>query len=135
MLQLILPYILPLVARFIPDPGQAAQFQAELSKALLDNEQSIIASMSQIMQADAASEGWLTRNARPIVVMWGLGMITFIGLVAPAVGIQDEVVSGLVKVPDSLWTIITTGVGIWFGGRTIEKVAASLAPGAKGGAK
>lgn len=122
----ILKFLLPVVARFIPDPVQQAQAQAEMTKALLENEQALMQGMAQVMQADAASESWLTRNARPLVVVWGLVMLTFVVILAPALGIQAEVVAGLTGIPSELWTIVTVGTGMWIGGRTIEKAAANL---------
>ncbi len=104
------------IGRFIPDPNKKAEVELELTKALLSNQQSIYDAMKTVMAADAASESWLTRNARPIVVMWGLTTITWIVLTAFIDAIFDTHVlsptlNSISAVPDQLWNIVMVGIG------------------------
>ena len=117
----LLPFLGDVLRRAIPDASARAEAQEQITKALVENEGALMASMAEVMKADAGSESWLTRSTRPIVVLWGLTMVSFVGVVAPALGIQAAVVDGLAGIPSDLWTIVTVGVGIYLGGRSVEK--------------
>jgi len=108
----IISIVMGLLNKVVPDADARAKAQEALTQGLIENESAIVQAMSSVMAADAASESWLTRATRPIVVLWGLTMVSFVGVVAPAIGIQTEVVDGLAGIPSELWTIVTVGVGI-----------------------
>lgn len=127
ILSLLLPVLGPILNRAIPDPAQAAQAQADLTKALLDNQGALNAAMAEVMQADAKSEGVLTRNARPATVLWGLVMVTWLAVVAPMLGVQKEAVAALQGVPAELWNLITVGIGAYMLGKTVESGVKALA--------
>lgn len=121
LLGALLPFLGDALKRFIPDAGARAEAQEAITKALVENQSAVLAAMAEVMKSDAASDSWLTRSTRPVVVIWGLVMVSFVGVVAPAVGIQQEVVDGLAGIPSELWTLVTVGVGIFSAGRSIEK--------------
>src|SRR5687767_5029669 len=79
---------LPIINRVIPDPVAAAKVQADLTIAMMQQSKSLTDSMAEVMKADSQSESWLTRSMRPLVCGWGIGMVSFVGIVAPAFGIQ-----------------------------------------------
>src|SRR5437016_13044545 len=79
----ILGTVAPVLEKLIPDPNQRLQLQAELQKAMVDQQTALLDAAKDVMVADAQSEGWLTRNARPCVVFWALGCITWIVAIAP----------------------------------------------------
>ena len=121
----ILPALLgtlgPILQKILPDEGQRLQAQAALQRALLDRDSDLAKAMAEVMKADAASESPLTRNARPLTVLWALAMITWVGVVAPMLGLQAEVVKALAGVPDALWSLLTVGIGAYMVARTADK--------------
>src|SRR5437588_674317 len=78
ILNLILPALMPLLNKLIPDPQQQAQAQAEIAKAIMSQQAEIMAAMKDVMVADSQSESWLVKNARPMTVFWCLAVMTWI---------------------------------------------------------
>ena len=126
----ILGTLAPLLNKLIPDPEQRAKAQAQIQEALLAQQSALISAAKDVMVADAQSEGWLTRNARPCVVFWALGCMTWIVAVAPVFGLVDATLGALKAVPDNLWNVMLVGIGGYTLARGIENGAKSL--GAKG---
>ncbi|WP_426221341.1 3TM-type holin [Methylobacterium sp. NFXW15] len=131
----ILPALLgalgPVLQKVIPDEGQRMQAQLDLQRALIDQQSDLTRAMADVMRADATSESPLARNARPITVIWALAMITWVGVVAPMLGLQAEVVRALAGVPDALWSLLTVGIGAYMAARTADKFIESRAAEAK----
>jgi hypothetical protein len=121
ILNLILPILAPILNKLIPDPAQQAQVQQELTKALLENEATIMDAMKSVMVADSQSESWLVKNARPSVVFWCLGCMTWIVAIAPVFGLVDQTLGALRAVPDNLWNVMLVGIGAYTFSRGIEK--------------
>jgi hypothetical protein len=113
------------IGKFIPDANTRLQVEAEVRKSVAEGLKSQYDAMSSVMTADANSDSQLTRNARPIVVYWSLGMITTI-VGASLVGYADPMLVALAKVPDKLYEMIALGVGIFTAGRSAEKVASTI---------
>jgi hypothetical protein len=106
------------------DPEAKAKLErvgVELENAVTERIKAEMAAASAVMVADAQSEGWLTRNARPLTVVWSLGLATWIVLVAPALGIVQETLSAIEAVPDMLWMLITVGIGAYPFAKALEK--------------
>lgn len=126
----ILPAILgpisDILARLIPDPNKRLELENEITKAMLSNQASMLDAMKSVMVADAQSEGWLTRNARPLTVVWGLTMLTWLGVVAPSLGIGNEAISAIKQVPSDLWNLVTVGVGAYMLGKAGEVIATTV---------
>lgn len=127
----ILPSILgpisDILARLIPDPNKRIELENEITKAMLTNQAAMLDSMKSVMVADAQSEGWLTRNARPLTVVWGLTMLTWLGVIAPSLGIGPEAITAIKQVPSDLWNLVTVGVGAYILGKSGEAIATSVA--------
>jgi len=126
ILPMLLQFLGPALDKVIPDAAQRAQVQADFQKAVLENQAALNSAMADVMKADAGSESWLARSARPIVVMWSLVMITWAGVLAPMLGIQKEVLSALQAVPSDLWSLCSVGIGAFMLARTVEKVAPAV---------
>lgn len=127
----ILGFVTPVLERLIPDPNKRVEAEREIQKALIDNQASLNASMAEVMKADASSDGILTRNARPLAVIWGILMVTYIGVFAPMLGIQKEAIEGLRQVPAELWNLIS----VFGGGYMLAKTGESIAKAVVGGRK
>lgn len=124
----IVKFVLPVLDRVIPDRNKRAEAQEEITRALIENQASLLDAAKSVMAADAASDNKLTSSARPIVVYWSLSLITIIVLSAPF-GLSRPIVEALKEVPGDLWTLITAGVGIFMFGRSAEKATRNLRGG------
>ena len=79
----------------------------------------LLMGQAKIVNSEASSEHWLTANWRPLV------MLTFTGLVvARFLGFEAEGMTE--KEYQSLWNLITLGVGGYIGGRSVEKAIKTL---------
>lgn len=119
-LSLLIGPISDVLKRLIPDPVERERVQGEIQKTIAENEQAMVEAMSKTMAADAASEGWLTRNARPMVVIWALLVISAI-LVGSLAGFADAILNALERVPGQLWNLVTVGIGGYMLARTVDK--------------
>lgn len=118
MFEAILGLILPVINKIIPDPQKQAEIQAEITKTLVQNQSAIFDAMKTVMAADAASEGWMTRNARPMTVFWCLGMMTWVVL-SPIVGLQDATIKSIAAIPAELWNMSAAGIGAYILGKSV----------------
>jgi hypothetical protein len=96
--------------RIIPDADKRMEVEGEIQRALIANQSAIYDAMKEVMAADSASESMLTRNARPIVVMWCLVMITWV-VVSPMFGLQVATIAAIKAVPSDLWNLVMVGIG------------------------
>lgn len=112
--------------KVIPDENKRAEAREAIHQALIQSEDKALEHMSSTMAADAASGGWLTRNARPAVVVWALSLISYV-----AVTKDFTVLDTLVKIPQPLWDMITLGTGMYIASRGIEKVVTTAVKGLK----
>lgn len=121
----LLPSLIPLISKFIPDPAQQQAAQAELIKVLTENQSAVMSSMADVMKADAASEGWMTRNARPTVVFWCLGMIT-LWFIFSLFGFGETLSTAFKGVPNQLWDLATYGIGAYILGKSGVDITKAL---------
>lgn len=118
MLETILSLVLPVINKLIPDPQKQAEIQAEVTKTLSQNQAVIYDAMKTVMAADAASEGWMTRNARPLTVFWCLGMMTWVVL-SPIFSLQDATIKSISAIPSELWNMSAAGIGAYIVGKSL----------------
>ena len=113
-----------IIGKFVPDPSQAAQAKQAIQTALISQQDQLFASAAGVAEADAKSEGWMTRNARPFTVFWCLFIITWIAIIAPLFGpaVAGATVDALGKVPGSLYALLSAGIGAYPLLRMVEKV-------------
>ena len=117
--------------KVIPDPEAKAKAQAalmemqqkgELAQLQADmNEQD---NLTKRMEADMKSDSWLSKNIRPMTLIFILGVYTtFAGLSAADIEVNNNYVELLGQ-----WGMLI--MSFYFGGRTLEKIMAM-----KGGKK
>lgn len=102
--------------RVIPDPNKRMEVELEMNKALIASQGQIYESMKDVMVADAQSESWMTRNARPATVFWSLGTISWVvisGTIDGLTGthILQPTIQALKQVPSDLWNVVLVGIG------------------------
>ncbi len=109
--------------RVLPDPAAKAQALAELTKiqqegklAELNADNVEAQELTKRMQADMASDSWLSKNIRPMTLIYILTAYLALALFdAFGLDISDNFVSLLGQ-----WGMLV--MSFYFGGRTLEKV-------------
>lgn len=116
-----------LIDKLIPDPEAKAKAQLELTKLAQDGELAKMANDSKIyeveqtnltqrMQADMASDSWLSKNIRPMTLIYILVSYLVLAILdAALVDIADAFVELLGQ-----WGMLV--MSFYFGGRTLEKI-------------
>ena len=109
--------------KFIPDPEAKAKAQAELLKmqqegrlAELNADNIEAQELTKRTQADMASDSWLSKNIRPMTLIFILLVYTaFAGLSAADIEVNNNYVELLGQ-----WGMLI--MSFYFGGRTLEKI-------------
>jgi len=116
-----------LIDKLIPDPEAKAKAQLELTKMAQDGELAKMANESKLyeleqnnltqrMQADMASDSWLSKNIRPLTLIYILVAYMILAILdAAVVDIADAFVELLGQ-----WAMLV--MSFYFGGRTLEKI-------------
>jgi hypothetical protein len=116
-----------LIDKLIPDPEAKAKAQLELTKLAQDGELAKMANDSKMyeveqtnlterMQADMASDSWLSKNIRPLTLIYILVAYLVLAILdAAALDIADAFVELLGQ-----WGMLV--MSFYFGGRTLEKI-------------
>ena len=116
-----------LIDKLIPDPEAKAKAQLELTKLAQDGELAKMANDSKMyeveqtnlterMQADMASDSWLSKNIRPLTLIYILVAYLVLAILdAALVDIADSFVELLGQ-----WGMLV--MSFYFGGRTLEKI-------------
>ena len=113
-----------LIDKLIPDPEAKAKAQAELLKmqqdgrlAELQADSKEAEELTKRLQADMASDSWLSKNIRPMILI-AVFVAYFVFAVASAFGIN--VTQAYVELLGQ-WGMLS--VSFYFGSRGMEKVA------------
>lgn len=127
-LPLLIPALAPLLGRVVgnlfPDPTERAKAEAEMLRALMENQREIEAAAGQIIQTEAASSHWLAANWRPLLmlVFGGLIVARWFGWAAPNLSEAEYL---------KLWDIVELGLGGYVIGRSAEKIIPAVAASMK----
>jgi hypothetical protein len=114
--------------RVLPDPAAAAAAKAELDKLAQEGELAKMANetklyeteqnnLTQRMQADMASDSWLSKNIRPMTLIFLL--IAYSGFAIASI-FEYETRGAYVELLGQ-WGMLV--MSFYFGGRTMEKIA------------
>lgn len=124
MIQALIPALAPIVGQIVgslfPDPTEKAKAEAEAMRQLLAHQSEIESAAAKIIQTEAASTHWLAANWRPLVMLVFCGLIVarWFGWSAPNLSEAEYL---------KLWSIVEFGLGGYVIGRSVEKVAPSIA--------
>ena len=124
MIQSLIPTLAPIlgnvVGNLLHDPEQKAKAEAEMMKALLAHQAEIEGAAAKIIQTEAASQHWLAANWRPLTMIVFVCLIVarWFGWAAPNLSEAEYV---------KLWSIVEFGLGGYVVGRSVEKIAPSIA--------
>lgn len=124
MIQALIPAIAPILGKVVnnlfPDPEAKAKAEAEMMRELLNHQSEIETAAAKIIQTEAASQHWLAANWRPLTMITFVGLIVarWFGWAAPNLGEAEYL---------KLWSIVEFGLGGYVVGRSVEKIAPSIA--------
>ena len=124
MIQALIPALAPVLGKVIgnlfPDPEQKARAEAEMMKALLAHQAEIEGAAAKIIQTEAASTHWLAANWRPLTMIVFVSLIVarWFGWAAPTLSEAEYL---------KLWSIVEFGLGGYVVGRSVEKIAPTIA--------
>jgi hypothetical protein len=109
-----------LIDRLWPDPAQKAQAQIALLELAQKGELAEFTARAEIVKTEAASSHWLAANWRPILMLTFGGLIVarWFGWAAPNLSEAEYL---------KLWSIVEFGLGGYVVGRSVEKIAPSIA--------
>lgn len=108
--------------KVIPNADDRAKAQEEITRKLIENEAAIYDAMKTVMAADAASDSWMTRNARPAVVFWCLAMMTWL-VISPAFGLLAATIAALKAIPSDMWNVVMISIGGYILGKSGVDIA------------
>ena len=123
MIQLItalMPVLSKVAGNLFPDPEQQAKAQSEMTIQLLKHQGDIEQAASAIIKAEAESEHWLAANWRPLTMLTFVALIVarWFGWAAPNLSEAEYL---------KLWSIVEFGLGGYVVGRSVEKIAPTIA--------
>lgn len=102
-----------LIDKFWPDAGEAEKAKQQQFLA-------VFMAQADIVKTEAASTHWLAANWRPLLmlVFGGLIVARWFGLAAPNLSEAEYL---------KLWSIVEFGLGGYVVGRSVEKIAPTVA--------
>lgn len=117
-----------LIDKLIPDPEQKAKAQLELQRMAQEGELAKMANetklyeteqnnLTQRMQADMASDSWMSKNIRPLTLVFLLTAYSGFAIAS----IFDYETRGAYVELLGQWGMLV--MSFYFGGRTMEKIA------------
>ena len=104
--------------KFITTKEEKAQALNDINKVFLDFEAQMQKEVSSRWNADMASDSWLSKNIRPLTLIF-LIVSTILLIFVDAGAIEFVVKDSWV---DLLQLVLITVVGAYFGGRSVEKI-------------
>lgn len=105
--------------------------RAEVAKAVEQTVASVSVEQAKIIIAEVGADSWLTTNWRPMVAVSFSFVLLWYGFFGPMLEAWFGVPAFVVSDQDKSWvfTIVTTCLGGYIGGRSAEKVARILKGG------
>lgn len=128
MLQALIPVLAPILGKIVaskfPDPSEAAKAEAEVASQLWQNAHQLNAAAADIIKTEAASSHWLASNWRPLTMIVFVLLIVarWFGWAAPGLSEAEYL---------KLWSIVEFGLGGYVIGRSVEKIAPTVADALK----
>lgn len=109
-----------LIDRLWPDQEKKDQAKLALMEMAQKGELTELTVRGDIVKTEAASEHWLAANWRPILMLTFGGLIVarWFGWAAPNLTEAEYL---------KLWSIVEVGIGGYVVGRSVEKIAPSIA--------
>lgn len=123
MFAALIPSLIAILGKLIPDPQARADAQLKLVQMQQAGELAELNAAVSIIVAEA-SGNWLQRSWRPLMMLFFGGLVgaRWFGYSAPNMS-EAEILE--------LWSIVKIGIGGYTIGRSVEKIAPSIAEALK----
>jgi len=95
----------------------------KLQQLIYDQQNKEIQAITNRWQADAASDSWLSKNVRPLVLVWCIVVFSFAGLLDSVESIPFNIGATW---NDTFEKVMMAVVLAYFGGRSSEKVTSMV---------
>lgn len=128
MFAALIPALAPILGRVVgnlfPDPTEKAKAEAEVMRQVLAAHSELEKAAADIIRAEASSTNWLASSWRPLTMLTFVGLIVarWFGWAAPGLAEAEYL---------KLWSIVEFGLGGYVVGRSVEKIAPSIASAIK----
>ena len=107
-----------IIDEVVTSKEEKLQLKNQLKKVILDHEIEAQKNITERWKADASSDSWLSKNVRPMVLIF-LVVSTVLMIFIEAGVIAFKVKASWI---DLLQLVLITVIGAYFGGRSLEKV-------------
>jgi hypothetical protein len=125
--------LLEIIDKLVADADLKERLKAEIRSKLIEHDRALVSARRDVVIAEGASESWLTRSWRPLLMYLLMSFLLFFGLLLPlmelALGRPLPTSSYLDRIPEPAWNLLTLGLCGYVGGRTVEKIALGLFSG------
>jgi len=123
MFAALLPGLMAILGKLIPDPAARAAAQLKLLEMQQQGGLAELNAALQVILAEAQGN-WLQRSWRPLMMLFFAGLVgaRWFGYSAPNMS-EAEILE--------LWSIVKIGIGGYTIGRSVEKVAPAIAQALK----
>tara|TARA_R100000935_G_scaffold11677_1_gene23345 strand:+ start:931 stop:1329 length:399 start_codon:yes stop_codon:yes gene_type:complete len=107
-----------IIAKHTFSKEDRAKFENEMAKVFLEAESEMQQNVTERWKNDMNSDSWLSKNVRPLVLLFLVGSTVLIVFIDAGV-LEFEVKDNWI---DLLQLILITVIGAYFGGRSFEKI-------------
>ena len=133
LLNLINGPIGTIIDKVVPDKTLRDQLKHDLAQAALHQDTEFMKAASAIIIAEATGEGAAQRNWRPHLMYLIMALLVWNGVVVPLIaaftGSHIPVLQAWEAIPEQMWTLLSTGLGGYIVGRSVEKSVAAWKAG------
>lgn len=120
------------IDKAVPDKGEAMRLQQQVFSEVMTNYRAELDNATKIILAEAQGESWLQRNWRPLLMLAVVAIIVNNYILVPWLIVFGVDNAPVLELPGELWSLLTIGVGGYVVGRSVEKVAETVAPNLTG---
>ena len=103
--------------------GQDKQrdYERQMQALFAQTEARMTEAAGRVVVAEISGQSWMQRNWRPILMFFLMGLLAWNIVIAPLIGIEDELAVIWAAVPSELLVMLMVGMGGYIGGRSYEK--------------
>ncbi len=125
LLNAILGPVTGIIDKAVPDADLRRRLKQDIRARLIEQESALTAAARDVIVSEARGESWMQRNWRPLTMLTFAAIIANNYLIAPYVQAFGGV-AVVLDIPPGMWTLLTTGLGGYVVGRTLEKTGSRL---------
>lgn len=95
---------------------ELAKLQNDFNLKLMEADYKFAQEQSKVLTAEIASNSWMARNWRPIIMLLFGYIVAHNFVIAPLFGLE------YLPIPGDLWDLLKIGIGGYIVGRSAEKI-------------